>query len=541
MANRAACIKFYSLIVCCIVICWPGLYALADKKAYLDSLNNQLKQAAEDTNKVKLLFTIAKNYPDYDPNKGLATGQQALTLAEHLEYHNGIAAAYLAIGLNECSLPDYTKAKQHFNQALEIAAQTGNKKIAGLANKDLGIAYIGETNYPQALKYFFDALQIEQELHNRQEIFAVLEYIGIVYEGQKDFTKALKYYKMSFDSAQATGDKKANGKNLLNIGQVNQQLGRNKEAFGCYTEALKTFREQHDEGGIAAALADIGAVSLQLHDYATALKNNFEGLAIYERFSDRQNIAGVTDNIGKIYLAAATDTLGSNIPDSLTNKNASLQKAFYFLNKAKAMCKSLSYLDGMYTVSYDLSVAHEAAGNYGEALKNYKEYIALRDSIYSGENNAKISNLEIARELAIKDQQLKIKQLELRQKRNENAYFIIGIGLLLGIIFTLYRNFSTQKKLNATIGNLAAEQEKIIASRTEALQQSNKKLVDLVQFNVHNLREPITRITGLLLLKKEIGDEDFFINCLPMIDEAVTDLDNTLKDLIKTTEETGKA
>ncbi len=538
MVKPAASVQLYFFIVCCIVACWPSLQAKADKKTYLDSLSNQLQQAHDDTNKVKLLFTIAKSYPDYDPNKGLAAGKQALGLAEQLQWQDGVAAAHLAIGQNECSVPDYTKAKEHFNQALDIATQTGNKKIAGLANKNLGIAYVDETNYPEALKYFFVALQTEQELHNREEIYAILEYIGIVYDGQKDFTKALKYYRMSFDSAQAAGEKKAKGKNLLNIGQVYQQLGRNTEALGCYTEALKTFTEQKDPGGIAVAQADMGTISLQLHNYVAALKNNFEALAIYEQFSDRQNIAGVMDNIGKIYLSAVTDSLRNTIPDSLQNKKVSLQKAFSYFQTAETMCRSLSYREGMYTVAYDISVAYEAAGNYTDALKKYKEYIAIRDSIYSGENNTKIANLENARELAVRDQQLKIKQLELRQKRNEIVYFIIGIGLLLGIIFALYRNFSTQKKLNSTITKLVSEQEKTIASRTEALQQSNKKLVDLVQFQAHNLREPITRITGLLLLKKEIGDEEFNRDCLPMIEDAVTDLDNTLKNVIKTTEET---
>ncbi len=45
-------------------------------------------------------------------------------------------------------------------------------------------------------------------------------------------------------------------------------------------------------------------------------------------------------------------------------------------------------------------------------------------SIYSADNNVKITNLEINKAVDLKDRELKIKKLELLKKRNENILLI---------------------------------------------------------------------------------------------------------------------
>ena len=186
-----------------------------------------------------------------------------------------------------------------------------------------------------------------------------------------------------------------------------------------------------------------------------------------------------------------------------------------------------------------MSTAYELNGDKANALKYYKSHIALRDSVYSTDNKLKIAHLEINSEMAAKDDELRLKQLELAKRRNENIFFISGIVLMVIISLVLYRNIATQKKLNATITKLVNDQEKIIGERTEALTDANRKLISLIQFNVHNLREPITRILGLMMLRGSMNDGEFMEDCLPKLEQSVTDLDGRLKEVVKTAEQTG--
>ena len=89
---------------------------------------------------------------------------------------------------------------------------------------------------------------------------------------------------------------------------------------------------------------------------------------------------------------------------------------------------------------------------------------------------------------------------------------------------------------HASISELVNTQEKIIDKRTQELTQLNKQLLDIIQFNSHNIREPLTRIMGLMQLRSLVSDEEFFKNCWPMLVSSVQDLDSRLREVIVRTE-----
>ena len=95
------------------------------------------------------------------------------------------------------------------------------------------------------------------------------------------------------------------------------------------------------------------------------------------------------------------------------------------------------------------------------------------------------------------------------------------------------------------ITKLVDEQEHTIEQRTGELAESNiklanvnNKLVHLIQYNAHNLREPLTRISGGMLIKEYMTDDEFFKEVWPHLQKAVNDLDVRLKDVIKIADET---
>ncbi len=98
---------------------------------------------------------------------------------------------------------------------------------------------------------------------------------------------------------------------------------------------------------------------------------------------------------------------------------------------------------------------------------------------------------------------------------------------------------------HTVITQLVDEQEHTIEQRTSELAESNvklanvnNKLVHLIQYNAHNLREPLTRISGGMLIKEYMTDEEFFHDVWPHLQKAVNDLDVRLRDVIKIADET---
>ena len=524
------------MVIVVIVGIPKSVIAQSKTEHKIDSFTRLITASKSDTERIKLECDATKLYPDYDPNKGLELARKAYNESQKLGWTRGIILANISMGLNDHSKADYPNAIKEFETVRTLSLEEGYRNWFGIATKYCGECYYDENNYADALKYFFEALQTDEEIHNTKETFVVLEFIGRVYEAQKNYDKALVYYKMSYDSALHAGAENATAKNLVNIGQVYHLMGKSDEALDCFNRSQVIFRQLNDDGGMGITLANLGSVYNDMHKYGAALNCTWGALHIYEPYNDRQNIASIYEAIGKIYFSIATSPSRDELPDSLSNKDLVMKRAFAYFFHSIAICRDLSYLEGIYVTSADVSKAYEATGAYKDALAYYKQFIAIRDSVFSAENSLKIANLEIAREVSVKDRELMLERIKSQKSRNENIFFVSGIVLLLTILLILYRNFAVQKTLNAKITELVNEQEKTIATRTSALTESNTRLLHLIQFNVHQVREPMTRILGLMGLRKEVGDVEFTDQCLPMLEQSVKDLDKTMQEVVKNAE-----
>lgn len=84
----------------------------------------------------------------------------------------------------------------------------------------------------------------------------------------------------------------------------------------------------------------------------------------------------------------------------------------------------------------------------------------------------------------------------------------------------------------AQIEQLVSEQEQIIVRRTQELAEANKKLVELVQYNAHSLREPLTRLMGAMMIAEYMERDEFFDEIWPPMGKAVNDLDKRILEVI---------
>ncbi len=86
------------------------------------------------------------------------------------------------------------------------------------------------------------------------------------------------------------------------------------------------------------------------------------------------------------------------------------------------------------------------------------------------------------------------------------------------------------------ISELISSQEKIIENRTKELKRANASLIELIQFNSHNISEPVARILGLVQLQSMVTSEEFFTDYWPLLEQSVQDMDNTIRQIVYKTE-----
>lgn len=83
---------------------------------------------------------------------------------------------------------------------------------------------------------------------------------------------------------------------------------------------------------------------------------------------------------------------------------------------------------------------------------------------------------------------------------------------------------------NARIESLVLHQESIIRQQTAEIEAKNSKLIEILSINAHNMREPLTRILGLIGL---VGtDASLACEILPMLEASSHDLDQILQQVI---------
>ena len=97
----------------------------------------------------------------------------------------------------------------------------------------------------------------------------------------------------------------------------------------------------------------------------------------------------------------------------------------------------------------------------------------------------------------------------------------------------------------AKVVKLVQEQEQTIADRTKELAESNAKLahsntklLELIQYNSHYMREPLARVMGAISISEFVSNEEFFSDIMPQMNRAAHDLDNCIMEVIKVADET---
>ena len=141
------------------------LTCLAQKDFQIDSLLNILQTHKEDSNKVKTLNALSRQYwqkANYKESEKYAC--DALSLAEKVKYKHGKVTAFYNMGIVYTFQDNYQKALDKFFNGLRLSERIGYKK--GMADSYNGIAgiYNRQGNFSEALKTLINFNSIMQEI-----------------------------------------------------------------------------------------------------------------------------------------------------------------------------------------------------------------------------------------------------------------------------------------------------------------------------------------------------------------------------------------
>ncbi|HPD53616.1 MAG: adenylate/guanylate cyclase domain-containing protein [Bacteroidota bacterium] len=402
-----------------------------------DSLKNALATAPADTNRVNLLFTLAKSSMATSPTEALDYSEQMLKLSEQLKFSKGVAQGYKWLGIAKFNLGNYFDAIQNYEKAQAVFDSIGDRR--GVANmySNIGNVYYNQGEDSKALEYFLQSLKISEEINDTLRTTTALINIGAVFANKSiTYPQALKYLGRALPLSLAIDDLTTYGTACVNIGEIWLNSNEYDSAQVYFEKAAKAYDGTED---LPYALNDLGKVYQMRQEYDAAYRYQKQAYDIAKSLDLRNDMA-----ISMLGIAKTLQLRG----ETRTALNAYLE--------AESLAKETNSNYSLKEIYEGLSGVYARLGDFTKAFKYQNLLIGVKDTLYNIDTDKKLQgltfNFEIEKkqgqiDLLTKDQ--KLQQAEIRRQRLVKNGFIGGFAVVLlfaGVFFSQRNRISREKK-----------------------------------------------------------------------------------------------
>ncbi len=406
-------------ILCFLLLLNGWLPSGAQDTAKINFYYRELKENITDSLRITDLCNLAWEHAKANADSGFHYAEVALAYAQKVKDLNGEAFAHQLIGVCYEGRNNVAKAAESYLRSISISEKTGNKKRLSDCYGNLGNLYFAMNKIPEARAYAEKTLKVKQEIG---------QVVGIV----------ICY---------------------ANLGDIMASLKKPDSALYYYGLSVKLSEEIDHRMCIAYSCRGMGKIYKERQEFSKALENLNKALLISEKDGDMQETASAYMEIGSVLCEM------KKYSEAIAN-----------LEKAYTICTERKLADRKTAACRELASAYEASGDHKNALRVYKEYKQLQDSVFSKQNFEQIGKMQadFANQKKEQERQLEERQKEFERKEAENrrrilsGVFIAIAVLVIGFAFWRAR---ARKKAN----------EKLSAAYA-LVEEKNKDITDSINY-----------------------------------------------------------
>ena len=334
----------------------------------------------------------------------------------------------LAVGRERVS--DYPAAIRLANEALNAlndvrAAEPDDVPHLALfiseALKTIGNSYKNLGEYAEALRVYEEDLRLAEGAAAAVESGHAFNNIGNVCYHLGDYARAVESYLAALDLFVANDWPRGQAASLNGLANVYFNQDDYPRALESYERALAIFESMEEPYWVAGLLGNAANACVRLGDFDRALDMHQRSLAARREIGDRQGQAHSYYNLGEFHAARGNcrDALRAHrravrIFDAIDDKNG-LAGAHVALGRLYASCgrdrRALLHLSGglfladqggmrdlAYTAHEVLSGVYERAGDGTRALEHFRQFHAIKETIFNEESDRRVRNLQVLHE-----------------------------------------------------------------------------------------------------------------------------------------------
>lgn len=381
-----------------------------------------------------------------------------------------LAKNYSTLAEYYYKLGDMSLALDNYSTSLEIARKIENNKLIADAQQSIGLLHRYFGNYDESILFHINALKNYEFLKDSSSMAAATNSLGVIYRNLGYYETAYRYYTKALKLRKELDDKHELSESYNDLGSFYWYKGNYAKALEYYSLALdlrRIYCESKDH--LAGSLNNIGNTYRELNKPDKAFLYYKESLELSIKIGDQKLSAVTQKNLAELF-----------------KKEKKYDESIEYLNKAFVLADSVNYTRvklELFFLAYEI---YKAKGDINNSLTNFEKYIALKDSIFSGNVQKRISEYATRYEI-------EKKELEFERKENEKEasfrYIIFTfLGMLVLALITLVWMYSSKIQMY----NIVASQNLTITSKNEELENLNSELkesLDIVLETKNTLKE----------------------------------------------------
>jgi two-component system, NarL family, sensor kinase len=472
----------------------------------IDSLLIQLSSAGNQPKiKTAILTDLCQEYKKYNIDKAKEYGRKAIELARQNNYtaELGKAYSYLGQAFEIAGLIDDAflladSALKFSTQAKDYTGQVTAENLYGVLNRR-------KAKYAEAMTHHMNAYKIAESNNDKRLMAAALNGCAVVQMTMNDIDKAEAFHLQSLALRKEAGTPREIFQTYTGLGIANRERQQYDKALDYYFKAFNEIKNLNDSSAISFNYNDIGAAYSFKGNTTEAEKYLKQSIAIRERINEKNELAYTYNYLGENY----------ERKNDLANAEANIKKAL-------AIAKEINNSKQTYQAYESLSDFYSRHNKYDSAYKYLQSYKTLRDSLAKKDKAEVVAELTTKYETTIKEKRIQEQQFELTKKN----YWLIGgiilFGLIVLLLFSLYkRNILKQEaRLQAEIlkqQDIATKA--ILEAEEKERQRIAKDLHDGVGQMMSAAKLNLSAIENEILFKDEMQKESM-LRIIKLVDDS---------------------
>lgn len=393
------------------------------------------------------------------------------------------------------------KALSFYNTAIQKASGPEFEKAKAMLLHTRGVIFYYESRFDSALFYFERALEIRTHIADNEGILKSTSNIGSIYYMMGNHKKALYYYEIGQKKESELNYPEGEYISINNLGYIHHSLKLHDIALAYFRKAEKLYSSQKKSAelvytydGLFNVFADLkqsdSAMKYAARSKSLALAAGELASAAYgyvnmalccmeqknfpkaSAFLDSAEITSAPLGDNRLRLAVTSNRaaieLRRNSPDSAMrymDKIVTLRKELNIKNEDKDLAE-------LFSRYYFLKKDYEKALHYYTLFDNYK------DSLYSADITAQVSEMRTRYETEKKEKENILLQAESKTYQTRNRLLIIILTFIaLASVAGVLAYFKIKRS-----NKLLAEQKAEIERQKEIVDEKQKEILDSINY-----------------------------------------------------------